>query len=325
MVLLRFPLPEKLNPCSRCQYNNRTNKFIENKIKLGTQIVSALSYQKFVDFAVDETKHRTHLIPSPLQEKFSHIQAVDGKAKIDFLSFEASKIRLLRSMHIDGGDSLQVLDFGIFPNVAFDMPIFCANFFTSSSMSIIVLDLNPLHDVISNREYKEKYYKSLMPLSIKYAELLPWGGKLTGESLRFFSPIVIWTRFTSSQHKGDILFDAFNDYYKTWLDLMEHAVQEQSPAQVMLNSEAQHKYLTWRAEKDPGHSLLKKLVGEAKARDVLRSFLFNGVDELSRKTFLDYFPEYKLEDGSINDKRSMMGKSFENRPWDSKGELVDNC
>ncbi|XP_056699454.1 phytochromobilin:ferredoxin oxidoreductase, chloroplastic isoform X3 [Spinacia oleracea] len=297
MVLLRFPLPEKLNPCSRCQYNNRTNKFIENKIKLGTQIVSALSYQKFVDFAVDETKHRTHLIPSPLQyqqEKFSHIQAVDGKAKIDFLSFEASKIRLLRSMHIDGGDSLQVLDFGIFPNVAFDMPIFCANFFTSSSMSIIVLDLNPLHDVISNREYKEKYYKSLMPLSIKYAEFL-------------------------------CSFCLGEENLQTWLDLMEHAVQEQSPAQVMLNSEAQHKYLTWRAEKDPGHSLLKKLVGEAKARDVLRSFLFNGVDELSRKTFLDYFPEYKLEDGSINDKRSMMGKSFENRPWDSKGELVDNC
>lgn len=38
-------------------------------------------------------------------------------------------------------------------------------------------------------------------------------------------------------------------HLQTWLDLMEHAVQEQSPAQVMLNSEAQHKYLTWRAEK----------------------------------------------------------------------------
>lgn len=127
--------------------------------------------------------------------------------------------------------------------------LLCAWLSWSVSYYFVIItsrDLNPLHDVISNREYKEKYYKSLMPLSIKYAEvsfvllslenlvfvlssstilksidfssvsmqLLPWGGKLTGESLRFFSPIVIWTRFTSSQHKGDILFDAFNDYYK---------------------------------------------------------------------------------------------------------------
>lgn len=161
-------------------------------------------------------------------------------------------------------------------------------------------------------------------LNSDYMQLLPWGGKLTGESLRFFSPIVIWTRFNSSQHKHDILFDAFSDYYKTWLSLMEQAVEETAASQIMLDSEAQHKYLTWRAEKDPGHPLLKRLVGEAKARDLLRSFLFNGVDELGSKTFLDYFPEYKLEDGTINEKRSIMGKSFENRPWDSRGEIIAN-
>uniref|UniRef100_A0A803N5Q7 Phytochromobilin:ferredoxin oxidoreductase n=1 Tax=Chenopodium quinoa TaxID=63459 RepID=A0A803N5Q7_CHEQI len=258
-----------LKPNPNSQFNNRIYLDKDKtKIKTGTQVISALSYQKFVDFAVEETKRRTHLKSSPLQ----------------------------------------VLDFGIFPKAAFDLPIFCANFFSSSSMNIIVLDLNPLHDVITNREYKEKYYKSLMPLSVKYAELLPWGGKLTGESLRFFSPIVIWTRFTSSQEKHDILFDAFSDYYKTWLDLMEHAVEETAADQIMLNSEAQHKYLTWRAEKN-----------------LLRSFLFNGVDELGSKTFLDYFPEYKLDDGTLNEKRSIMGKSFENRPWDSRGELIDNC
>ncbi|XP_021738066.1 phytochromobilin:ferredoxin oxidoreductase, chloroplastic-like [Chenopodium quinoa] len=315
-----------LKPNPNSQFNNRIYLDKDKtKIKTGTQVISALSYQKFVDFAVEETKRRTHLKSSPLQKIFSHIEAIDGKANLKFQFFEDSKIRLLRSMHIDGGDSLQVLDFGIFPKAAFDLPIFCANFFSSSSMNIIVLDLNPLHDVITNREYKEKYYKSLMPLSVKYAELLPWGGKLTGESLRFFSPIVIWTRFTSSQEKHDILFDAFSDYYKTWLDLMEHAVEETAADQIMLNSEAQHKYLTWRAEKDPGHPMLRRLLGEKRARNLLRSFLFNGVDELGSKTFLDYFPEYKLDDGTLNEKRSIMGKSFENRPWDSRGELIDNC
>lgn len=47
-------------------------------------------------------------------------------------------------------------------------------------------------------------------------QLLPWGGKLTGESLKFFSPIVIWTRFTPSENKYNALYSAFVDYYKVW-------------------------------------------------------------------------------------------------------------
>jgi phytochromobilin:ferredoxin oxidoreductase len=42
--------------------------------------------------------------------------------------------------------------------------------------------------------------------------------------------------------------------------------EEMEPSHVRANCEAQHKYLTWRAQKDPGHGLLKRLVGEAKAK-----------------------------------------------------------
>ena len=45
-------------------------------------------------------------------------------------------------------------------------------------------------------------------------QLFPWGGKLTSESIKFFSPIVIWTKFTSSPQKYDTLYSAFRDYYK---------------------------------------------------------------------------------------------------------------
>lgn len=45
-------------------------------------------------------------------------------------------------------------------------------------------------------------------------QLLPWGGKLTSESIKFFSPIVIWSKFTSSQDKHDALYSAFMEYYK---------------------------------------------------------------------------------------------------------------
>ena len=60
----------------------------------------------------------------------------------------------------------------------------------------------------------------------------------------------------------------------------------------------------------------------ANLQDVLRRFLFSGVDELASKNFLDYFPEYMLENGTVNEKRSVIGKSFENRPWDNRGEFI---
>ncbi|XP_059431253.1 phytochromobilin:ferredoxin oxidoreductase, chloroplastic-like [Corylus avellana] len=284
--------------------------------------VSAISFQKYIHFAVNETKSQTQLVPSPLQEKFNSMNSIDGKSELQMLSFQAPKIRLLRSLCIET-EAMQVLDFTVFPEPEFDVPIFCANFFATTSINIVVLDLNPLHDVISQRDYKERYYKSLMPLGLKYAELLPWGGKLTSESLKFFSPIVIWTRFTPSELKNDVLYSAFTDYYKAWLKLIKHAVAETDVSQIMSNREAQHRYLTWRAEKDPGHGVLKKLIGETMAKELLRSFLFNGIDELGCKTFLDYFPEYRCEDGTINEKRSIVGKSFENRPWDTKGEFID--
>ncbi|KAK2641051.1 hypothetical protein Ddye_022814 [Dipteronia dyeriana] len=284
--------------------------------------VSAVSYQDFIHFALNETKtHTTLLVPSPLQDKYNALIANDEKTELKMLSYRAPKIRLLRSMNIQS-ELMQVFDFAVFPNPEFDLPIFCANFFTTANKNIIVLDLNPLHDVISQRDYKDKYYKNLMPLGLKYAKLLPWGGKLTSESIKFFSPIVIWAKFTSSQDKNDALCSAFMEYYKAWLALMDQSIEEKDTSQIKRNCEAQHRYLTWRAEKDPGHGVLKKLIGETLAKDLLRNFLFSGIDELGSKKFLDYFPEYCCKDGAINEKRSIVGKSFESRPWNSSGEFV---
>ncbi|XP_022756202.1 phytochromobilin:ferredoxin oxidoreductase, chloroplastic isoform X2 [Durio zibethinus] len=222
--------------------------------------VSAISYQNFIHFALNETKRHTLLLPSPLQERYSSMIALDGKTRLEMLSFDTSRIRLLRSMSIEG----------------------------------------------------------------EAMQLLPWGGKLTSESIKFFSPMVIWTKFTSSKSKHEILYSAFVEYYKVWIELMEQAVEDTDPSQIVCNLEAQHRYLTWRAEKDPGHGLLKRLIGEKLAKDLLRNFLFSGTDELGSKTFLDYFPQYRSEDGTINEKRSIVGKSFESRPWDTKGEFVGN-
>ncbi|KAJ4845978.1 hypothetical protein Tsubulata_000787 [Turnera subulata] len=302
--------------------NTCTCGIISKRKPLSLQ-VSALSYQRFIHFAVNETKKHTLLTPSPLQEKYSSMTSMDGKTELKMVSFEAPKIRLLRGLSIQN-DAMQVLDFAAFARPEFDVPIFCGNFFSTASFNIVVLDLNPLHNIVENKGYMEKYYKRLMPMGLKYAELFPWGGKLTSESLKFFSPIVIWTKFTSSQYRHDSLYSAFTEYYKVWLELIDQAMEDTDASLIRCNREAQHKYLTWRAEKDPGHGMLKRLIGESLGKDLVRNFLFYGLDELGSKRFLDYFPEYQCEGGTINQKRSMVGKSFESRPWDAKGEFIGN-
>lgn len=298
------------------------NYTTNNNLRGKTLRLITCSYNRFIEFALNETKLHTHLVPSPLQDSYRCMTALDGKTELQMISFQAPKIRLLRSFSFEVSGVNQVLDFAVFPEPEFDLPIFCANFYRAANTNIVVLDLNPLHDVISNKDYKDKYYKKLIPLGLKYAELLPWGGKITSESMRFFSPIVIWTKFSSSQDNYNVLYSAFMEYYKAWLELMDQAEEETDVSRISCNQKAQHRYLTWRDQKDPGHQLLKKLVGETGAEDLMRNFLFHGVKELGSNTFLDYFPEYKSEDGTINLKRSMVGKSYENRPWDGKGDFI---
>ncbi|XP_021982907.1 phytochromobilin:ferredoxin oxidoreductase, chloroplastic isoform X1 [Helianthus annuus] len=112
-------------------------------------------------------------------------------------------------------------------------------------------------------------------------KLLPWGGKLTSESLKFFFSIVIWTRFSSSHEKLDILFLAFTDYYKVWLSLMNQATEETDVSQISLNREAPHRYLTWRTQKDPGYNLLKRLIGVTLAEVFLPSDVKDDIDKLN--------------------------------------------
>ncbi|KAF8009270.1 hypothetical protein BT93_J0305 [Corymbia citriodora subsp. variegata] len=76
--------------------------------------VSALSYRQFVQFALDETALHTRMTPSPLQERFGSMKPLDDKTEIELLSYKAPKIRLLRSLSIQGEKGLQVLLSNIF-------------------------------------------------------------------------------------------------------------------------------------------------------------------------------------------------------------------
>ncbi|KAL0900561.1 hypothetical protein Bca101_084522 [Brassica carinata] len=244
--------------------------------------VSAVSYNEFAESALEETRKRVVLEPSPLQERYSSMTGLDGKTQLQMLAFKSPKVRLLRSMTIEN-ETMQVFDFAGFMKPEYDTPIFCANFFTSANMNIVVLDLNPLHQLTDQTDYQDK--------------------------------------FPSSHEKHKALFSAFLEYYQAWIEMTIQVKEEMEPSQTLDLYRCYSGYclVFWQ---DPGHALLRKLVGEAKAKALLRDFLFNGVDELGTKTFIDYFPEYQKEGGTVSDKRSIIGKSFETRPWDSTGRFI---
>ncbi|CAM6097789.1 unnamed protein product [Calypogeia fissa] len=281
---------------------------------------SGFMYRPFVDFAVEELSRRPDVSPILLKKEFRNMTAQGvTAATIDNKAFTSSKIRMFRIASIDTGP-MQVLNVAGFARPEYDLPIFCADFFSVPNMNIIVLDLNPLYNTAGDKGYKERFYTDLLPLANKYIELLPWGDKLTAESLQFFSPLVLWTK-PQSEDVGKLLYPAFQDYLQAWLNMVDSAHPTIDPVALAKNQEAQHRYISWRTTKDPGRPLLTKLYGEQLAESYIEEFLFSGHSTLGPKSFLDYFPEYRGEDGSMYKQRSMIGRSFETRPWDKDGNF----
>ncbi|CAI0541416.1 unnamed protein product, partial [Linum tenue] len=164
----------RLHPTAWSCGNNNRHSNPHHPLRISVSLSpppSSFSYREFLNFALTETERRTLLLPSPLQEKYSSITAVDGRTDLQMLAFQSPpKIRLLRSLSIQN-ESMQVLDFAGFARPEYDVPIFCANFFSTANINIIVLDLNPLHNISDRKDYKEKYYEKLMDLGLRYAEV----------------------------------------------------------------------------------------------------------------------------------------------------------
>lgn len=269
-------------------------------------------FDKFLEHAVSAVAQREDVSPLPCQDEFRDMVATDGQSVIKNVAFESTKVRLFRCATINGGENMQVLNVAICARPEYDLPIFCADFFSTPRMSIVVLDLNPLYNTEQRPDYKSKYYSGLLPLGNKYAEL-------TAESIQFFSPIVIWTKPGNREDIQGTVFSAFKEYLAAWLDMAENAKPSDDADEIAENTESHHRYLSWRTTKDPGRYILMRLYGEELCEKYISEFLFNGVNTLGEKEFLDYFPEYRGADGGILKQRSMVGKAFEERPWNKEG------
>ncbi|WP_228056814.1 hypothetical protein [Microcoleus sp. LEGE 07076] len=118
-------------------------------------------YQPFLDAAIALIKNRLDLQYYPIPEGFELKEATVGKGKnpkkivTTSYAFSSPKLRQIRAAHVQGGNSLQVFNFVIFPHLNFDLPFFGADLVTLPGGHLMALDMQPLFG--GDTDYEGKY------------------------------------------------------------------------------------------------------------------------------------------------------------------------
>jgi phycoerythrobilin:ferredoxin oxidoreductase len=236
-------------------------------------------YEPFLDYAVRLLQERQVLQPYPIPMGYESKLAVTGKGdrQAEVLTtshaYQSPKLRQIRAAHVQGGASLQVLNFVIFPKLEYDLPFFGADLVTLPGGHLIAIDMQPLFR--DDPAYQARFAAPIMPIFEKYQQALPWGGDFPAEAQQFFSPAFLWTRSKEDDVVETHVFAAFKEYLQAYLDFVEQAVPVTDVDQ-LANIQAAHlRYLRYRAEKDPARGMLTRFYGEEWTEEYIHGFLFD--------------------------------------------------
>lgn len=232
-------------------------------------------YQPFLDYAIAYMQSRLELQPYPIPEGFERKSAIVRKDEIvtTSVAFQTAKLRQIRAAHVQGGNSLQVLNFVIFPHLNYDLPFFGADLVTLPGGHLIALDMQPLFR--DEPAYQAKYTEPILPIFQAYQQHLSWGGDFPEEARPFFSPAFLWTRPKETAVVETQVFAAFKDYLKAYLDFVEQAEPVTDSQSLAAIEQAQLRYLRYRAEKDPARGMFKRFYGTEWTEEYIHGFLFD--------------------------------------------------
>ena len=187
-------------------------------------------------------------------------------------AFQSPKLRQIRAAHVQGGASIQVLNFVIFPRLNYDLPFFGGDLVSLPGGHLIALDMQPLFHTDA---YKAKYSDPVLPIFNRYKEDLPWGGDFPEEATQFFSPAFLWTRPQENEVVETTVFDAFVEYLQAYIHFVQAAEPVTDADQLATIQEAQLRYLRYRAEKDPARGMFTRFYGSEWTEEYIHGFLFD--------------------------------------------------
>lgn len=236
-------------------------------------------YQPFLDYAIAYLQSRLDVQPYPIPPGFESKTTLTGKGKrqeevvTTSYAVQSKKLRQIRAAHVQGGSSLQVLNFVIFPRLNYDLPFFGADLVTLPGGHLIALDMQPLF--CSDPAYQAKYTEPILPIFQAHQQHLTWGGDFPEDARPFFSPAFLWTRPKETAIVETQVFAAFKDYLEAYLDFVQQAEPVVNPELLEEIEQAQLRYLRYRAEKDPARGMFKRLYGEEWTEEYIHGFLFD--------------------------------------------------
>jgi phycoerythrobilin:ferredoxin oxidoreductase len=235
-------------------------------------------YQPFLDYAIATLSAKLDLEPYPIPAGFERKEGLMGKGKkqepvlTTSYGFKSSKLRQIRAAHVQGGSSLQVLNFVIFPQLNYDLPFFGADLVTLPGGHLIAIDMQPL---FHQDDYRTKYSEPIMSMFHDYQQDLPWGGDFPEEAQQYFSPAFLWTRPSETEVVKTKVFDAFCDYLQAYLNFVKQAEEIKDRQQLTAIVQAQKSYVDYRAAKDPARGMLTRLYGAEWTEEYIHGFLFD--------------------------------------------------
>ncbi len=236
-------------------------------------------YEPFLDYAIKYLKSRLDLSDYPIPAGFDRQSAIAGKGdkQAEVLTtsyaFKSPKLRQIRAAHVQGGASLQVLNFVIFPDLNYDLPFFGGDLVTLPGGHLIAIDMQPLF--AEDPAYQERFTTPILPMFHQYQTHLPWGGDFPDEARPFFSPAFLWTRPQATETVKTHVFAAFKDYLSAYLDFVDRAEPIEDPQRLEEIQAAQLSYVRYRSEKDPARGMLKRFYGEEWTEEYIHGFLFD--------------------------------------------------
>ena len=235
-------------------------------------------YEPFLEYGLNLLKDELELSDYPIPEGFERKEAITGKGKRQGTTittshaFQSPKLRQIRVAHVQGGNSLQVLNFVIFPRLNYDLPFFGGDLVTLPGGHLIALDMQPLfHDAA----YQKKYSDPILPIFNSYQQDLPWGGDFPEEAQPFFSPAFLWTRPKETELVQTKVFEAFQDYLKAYVKFVKEAEPVSDRQRLEEIKDSQLRYIGYRAAKDPARGMFTRLYGEEWTEEYIHGFLFD--------------------------------------------------
>eukprot|EP00968_Pinguiococcus_pyrenoidosus_P022508 scaffold3277_cov218-Pinguiococcus_pyrenoidosus.AAC.7 len=103
--------------------------------------------------------------------------------------------------------------------------------------------------------------------------MLP-GGELPAAAQKYFTPHGIWARQPLDDPRGDVLFEALQDYFDLYLKHLPRETDAAGASGLQERLASQEEYCDYRRRNDPGARVLNKIFGEAWTEQLLSEALF---------------------------------------------------